>query len=299
MSMKHIIAIPALVLSAVLTSCVRDEVLPCPPLQVQITVKDKNYFNVDRVELEEKLPDNLPLRRYVPTLHYQLRRLLPEGASEIAVSQENFTVNSDAPHHTVTFDESLPHGTYVLTVWGGLPAEVKDVKDNKLSLHPQGAEGSDVYLSNDTLVYNYNSFYYTSELERTKGKLLIEACNLPQPINQEDHHVTGLFDQVQAHGFIYSGQTEINTSHAWLTEGNWVTKTLLSPSVKKDQSVLSMRFYEANAPHRPICVPPDLLITLRRNELTVLRYVYEDGGKFTIYMLVNDNWEEVHGMELD
>ena len=34
-------------LSAILlSSCIRDEILPCPPLQVNIAVKDKNYFNI-------------------------------------------------------------------------------------------------------------------------------------------------------------------------------------------------------------------------------------------------------------
>lgn len=30
----------------VLSSCIRDEIYPCPPLQVKIAVKDKNYFNI-------------------------------------------------------------------------------------------------------------------------------------------------------------------------------------------------------------------------------------------------------------
>ena len=29
------------------SSCIRDSIPPCPPLQVTLTVKDKNYFNID------------------------------------------------------------------------------------------------------------------------------------------------------------------------------------------------------------------------------------------------------------
>lgn len=66
----------SLLLGAVLLTshaCVRDEIEPCPPLQVNIEVKDKNYFNVDKVELEEKLSEELAFRAYIPTLHYTLR----------------------------------------------------------------------------------------------------------------------------------------------------------------------------------------------------------------------------------
>lgn len=34
-------------------SCIKEEIKPCPPLQINIAVKDKNYFNINNVELEE------------------------------------------------------------------------------------------------------------------------------------------------------------------------------------------------------------------------------------------------------
>ena len=71
MRTRHILCM--LLTTAALSSCVRDEIEPCPPLQVNITVKDKNYFNVDKVELEERLPEDLAFREYIPTLHYTLR----------------------------------------------------------------------------------------------------------------------------------------------------------------------------------------------------------------------------------
>ena len=103
------------------------------------------------------------------------------------------------------------------------------------------------------------------------------------------------------------------------------------------------------ATYYPTLVPQDINITMGRNEITILRYVYlEDGGggtvdpdpdpnpdpnpdpdpdpdpdnpdnpdpdepdtpdpdnptppepgEFKIYLRVNDNWELIHGMELD
>ena len=44
-----------LLISAILfSSCIKEEIEPCPALQVSIAVKDKNYFNVDKVALEKR-----------------------------------------------------------------------------------------------------------------------------------------------------------------------------------------------------------------------------------------------------
>ena len=45
--------------------------------------------------------------------------------------------------------------------------------------------------------------------------------------------------------------------------------------------------------------PDDIQITMERNFITVVKYVYRTDNDFTIYVLVNDNWEEVHKMEID
>ncbi len=41
------------------SSCVREDLSECPPLTVKITVKDKNYFNVDKVSFEDRKADDL------------------------------------------------------------------------------------------------------------------------------------------------------------------------------------------------------------------------------------------------
>ena len=85
---------------AVLSSCVRDEIEPCPPLQVNITVKDKNYFNVDKVELEERLPEDLAFREYIPTLHYMLR---DAATGEVVEEQGVFPVDGDGKTFPIPF----------------------------------------------------------------------------------------------------------------------------------------------------------------------------------------------------
>ena len=70
-SLKSILLI--LLTVPALTSCIRDEIEDCPPLHVNIAVKDKNYFNVDKVDMEERRAEDLAFREYVPTLFYMLR----------------------------------------------------------------------------------------------------------------------------------------------------------------------------------------------------------------------------------
>ena len=48
--------------------------------------------------------------------------------------------------------------------------------------------------------------------------------------------------------------------------------------------------------------PEDVKLTMSRNVVTVVRFVYQEGTPgdgFAIYVLVNDNWEQIHSMEID
>lgn len=282
----------------VLSSCVRDDIQPCPPLQVHIVVKDKNYFNVDKVELEERKSEDLAFREYVPTLYYMLR---DAATGEIVEEQGVFEVTSDGQTFPVTFCNCLPHGRYILTVWGGLK-DLKPFDENgghtTITFHPGHTEGNDIYMTNDTLLYDAWNYDYTVEMERTKGKLIIQAVNLPDGIRWSDKTVSGLYGALD-YSFHYSDMTSVYTRAGWETGEAVVTRTVLTPSIRKDGSVLDVNFYDSEQRETPTLIPKDVNITMKRNELTVLRYVYGGNGDFTIYILVNDNWEEIHGMEID
>ena len=56
------------------TSCVREDLDQCPPLRINIEVKDKNYFNVGQTAPEEKRDENQAFRSFVPSLSYRLSR---------------------------------------------------------------------------------------------------------------------------------------------------------------------------------------------------------------------------------
>lgn len=283
-----------LCLLTVLTSCIRDEIPPCPALSVQISVRDKNYFNVHKVEPEPTLSEDLAFREYVPTLTY---RLCPLGSGEAVAEQELFEVTGEDKTLSVRFPDELPHGTYVLTVWGGL-GDLSSLDDARtsLTLHPEGSEGEDVYVTCDTLVYDAWNYDYTVEMERTKGKLIILATNLPGDIAWSRKNVSSLYGTVDS-GFGYAGETSVTTESEWTPGVEVVTKTLLSPS-HPGGSTLRLNFFDSAERIAPASVPDDVTITMKRNELTVLKYVYED-GRYSIYILVNDNWEKVHDMIID
>ena len=203
-SLKSILLI--LLTVPALTSCIRDEIEDCPPLHVNIAVKDKNYFNVDKVDMEERRAEDLAFREYVPTLFYMLR---DAKTGEVVEEQGVFEVKGDEPMVPLTFCECLPHGKYILTVWGGTD-DLTTLNEDRtsLTLHPENVEGNDVYLVNDTLVYDAYNYDYTMEMERTKGKLVVLAEGLPEGFGKMDFSVDNIFGKVNSN-FIYSDRSSV------------------------------------------------------------------------------------------
>lgn len=280
------------------SSCIRDEIPDCPPLRVKIAVKDKNYFNVDKVELEDRKSEDLPLKEYVPTLYWVLR---DAATGEIVDASDLISVADDERTYTADIRQSLQHGKYVLTVWGGLEnPEPLGEDPTTLDFHPDNSEGGDIYMTNDTLQYDAWHNDYTVELERTKGKLIIEKLDLPAEIKESEKSISGLFAKVD-NEFKYTGETSVTSRMKIIPSPQIVTKTVLSPSLRENGSVLSLAFFGNNSDEiESALIPKNVNITMRRNELTVLRYVWvPEKMDFDIYMLVNDNWEKILKMEID
>lgn len=288
----YILLLPLVLFS----SCIRDEIKPCPPLTVNIAVKDKNYFNVDKVALEKSKSEELAFKKYVPTLYYQLR---DAATGNVVEEQGVFQVTGDNKTFPITFCDCIPHGKYVLTVWGGLKDNTP-LGDDPLMilLHEGQKESEDFYMTNDTLIYDAWNYDYIVDLERTKGKLIIQVENLPENVNYSDKTVSRLYEDLNCK-FNYANQTIVQTKAEWRKAPQIVTKTVLAPSTKEKGSVVSVDFYDQPERISPTLTPKDVNVTMARNMLTVLKYVYDDSGDFTIYILVNDNWEEIHGMTID
>ena len=68
-------------------SCIRESLPPCPSLSISLTVKDKNYFNIDdavKLGLMERKADSLPFREYIHSIIFfttKLDRLLSSNAT--------------------------------------------------------------------------------------------------------------------------------------------------------------------------------------------------------------------------
>lgn len=281
-----------------LASCIRDQLDDCPPLRVEIGVKDKNYFNVDKVDMEEQRSDSLAFRQYVPTLFYMLR---DAATGDVVEEQGVFPVEGDGKTVPVDFCPCLPHGKYILTVWGGLDGLSQLSPDHlSLELHRDRQQGGDVYLVSDTLLYDAYNYDYRVELERTKGKLIVQAEDMPGSYNLVYIDVDGLYGKVNSN-FKYSGNVDVCDKTAIPFEPKVRTEMFLAPSVKERGSVLHVDFLKQKPGDGDKHLSPDDVgITMYRNEITVLRYVWDkDKNGFTVYMLVNDNWEQVHGMEID
>ena len=261
-------------------------------------MKDKNYFNVDNVDMEERRSDSLAFREYVPTLLYILR---DAETGEVVEEQGVFPVEGDGKTVPVDFCPCLPHGKYILTVWGGLD-DLSQLSPDHLSLefHRDRQQGGDVYLVSDTLLYDAYNYDYRVELERTKGKLIVQAENLPDKYSLLSLDVDNLFGRVNSN-FQNSERASVCHKQDINAEANVRADVLLAPSIRERGSVLDVNFLkQVPGGDDKWLSPDDVGITMFRNELTVLRYVWDaDKNGFTMYMLVNDNWEQVHGMEID
>ena len=280
-----------------LSSCIHDEPGDCPTLQVQLVVKDKNYFNADQVSLDTPKSESLAFREYIPTLYYTLRNA---DTGEIVEEQGVFNVTGNEPTQLITFCDCLPHGKYALTVWGGI-VDNTSLADNSLTniIHSNGAEGNDIYLAHDTLVYDINHTNYTVNMERVTGKLLIQTGNLPASVRYAAKRISKLYERVN-YKFDYLNPITVNNLDTWEPTEEIVMHAILAPSAGKLQSMLHLDFYETAPPSTPDLTPKDVYITMKRNELTTLKYVYDDERRnFSIFVLSNDGWEIIYDLNIN
>lgn len=293
------------------SSCIRDSIPPCPPLQVTLTVKDKNYFNIDdavKLGLMERKAENLPFRDYVSTLYY----IVHDAEGKVVAEQKNTLVDNDNQTQLITLPESLPYGKYTLTVWGNMKSDEPLGEDaTTAEMEAVGAAANDIYLASATFDYRYGNEEHLLAMERTKGNLLIKAEGIPDNIDFSTKDIQDIYNFVD-NGFHYSSLTDIHTELDWQEIRSEIkSETLMCPSPSYEGSTLSVMFIDKSAAgsqgraaYYPTLEPQDINITMGRNEITILKYVYVDEGgsgegDFEIYLRVNDNWELLHGMELD
>lgn len=286
-----------------LSSCIRDRIEPCPPLQVKIAVRDKNYANIDMVEqktgLDSRVDENRSFRNYVKKLFYVLYNLETE---EVVSVRHLHDVTGEAEMATAYLPEDLPFGKYGLVVWGNILSDEGILADENFGvydLHRDHVEGYDVYMATGELLYDEWHYEYVVEMERLKGKLLIQALNFPGEIGWSKKIVGDVMGNVD-YGWHYSEKETVVTYTEWGMHGDsFVSSTCLAPSVTASGSTIDAALYDQPEMEEPVMQLMTVRAVISRNEITVLRYVYDEyTGNVNIYILMDDGWDEIYSLEI-
>ena len=293
-----------LLLALLAASCIRDDLEPCPPLNIMLSIEDKNYDNVATIEgltgLTLAEPEDQPFRHYIQRLYYTLYRV---DTREAVITKRLHDVQGDAAMANVyDIPADLPYGNYALVVWGNIDSD-QGIMGNggSYDLHQDRVEGYDVYHGLLTFTYDEYNAEFVCPLQRVKGQLLILAEQLPADVNWSRKAVTGVSGNVS-----YDLQYAPGEAATVVTERSWQagltathSETDLAPTVT-DKSTVYVRFFDSETMETPVAEPQPVDVTMRRNEITALRYVYDQQkDQFTIYILVDDSWRVVHAMGIE
>lgn len=301
MRKKNFIKLLSVALSALtLTACIRDKIELCPPLTFTLTVEDKNYHNIKSISamgFGEAVSEELPFKDYVKNMCLRLTNV---ATGEIVMEKPLANVSGTEQTLSYTLPQNLPFGTYSLMVWGNLCANSWSTFPASVELHPQGLPGEDVYLASDTLEYNEQTYDYTLGMKRTKGKLIVEIKDMPDDFGCHTASTTEILRRVDGN-WNYSQPTMVRDTLIWPSLENTAMHTLLAPSSARNNTMLDLRIYGNNLPVGDVWLAPEtVLTTIYRNEITVIRYVYDPCCcRFLIYVLINDHWESLHSLEID
>lgn len=301
--MNSILKILALSLVVVFSSCINDSITDCPPLKIKVVVKDKNYFNIDFIDLISPKDEDLPFGQYIPTLSYAL---IDRVSGKVVDSATIKTTNLVDNHFDLQFGSRIGYGSYRLSVWGGHEDDSRLSKGFKdMALHTVIGSGSDIYLSTKEIDYTPATDQHQMEMQRIKGKLLVYVENLPSKYKYIRSKISGVYGKVTTL-LEYSEEANVEAIHPINPEFSCLAKVHVAPSLKIDQSKLSLDLLEDNSVLRnenPLSenILDGLPLAIKRNEITAIKIVYkgEPDGNHRLLALIDNSWEQIHNSEID
>lgn len=273
-----------LVLLFLVSSCIREDLSDCPPshYEVRVSVKDKNYTNVDHFPQLVRMAEDAPFSSFEGSISYTLH----DAATGILVKESSVSAVSGGDQmYSITFND-VPDGEYTLTVWGNVTTEFPAGV-----LHRDGKEHTDIYMA--TRVLRFDGAYQTAEvpLERMKGKLLLICTNFPSAVNRVEQRVSNVYQSVDA-GLNYAGSAPVSKSVAF--QPFW--GTVLAPTSEEGVSKLKLSFYsDATRAAGPILELPEMDVVIKRNEVSAISIDFKvtDGG-YEVWAFVNGQWVVLH-----
>lgn len=273
-----------IILTALCSSCIKDEDCECPDDShvVNLIVKDKNYFNVnDFPEIAPK-DEKLPFSSFLSNIYYRIRNV---ETGEIVNESAITTVTDENLAYSFTLND-LPQGTYELDARGNLTTDTPIG-----TLHPNQKEHTDIYVANGTLKIGNCNRPDTLYMERTKGKLVVICTNFPNTYTRMQANIKHVYQSSDAH-LVYGGDTEVNTDNPLGS----INEILLAPTPSGSATKVNLTFYSTDMQRAaPPLIVPETEITMSRNELTAIRIDYNKlNNTWDIWVYADGEWALIH-----
>ncbi|MEF9923237.1 MAG: hypothetical protein RR854_01520 [Muribaculaceae bacterium] len=249
---------------------------------VQLFIKDKNYFNIDKIDLLAKNGENSPFQQYVNNIYYELREF---DSGKVLYKSDIIPITHKELSHNISFNK-IPNGKYELTVWGNVTTDVPIGY-----LHFNNNEHTDIYMANTTLIFSSECQTAKLFLERTKGMLAVSVLNYPAGITTVKQSLSSISELVNHH-FEYSGNTLVYKDFAIQP----MLQTVLSPIIGDKKAILSLQFSDGKNSNIHL---PEIPIPIKRNEISIVRVDFDALTiKCKICILIDKEWTIVDELYL-
>lgn len=276
------------VLLVIISSCIREDLSGCPPsaYAVRVSVKDKNYSNVDNFSQLVRMPESSPFSSFEGTIYY----ILTDPSTGKTIRESSITPLSGGEQtYSITFGD-VPDGEYRLTVWGNVTSDYPIGV-----LHRDSKEYVDVYVGSATLKFGPNYQPVEIPLERTKGLLLLVCYNFPSAVTSIEQSVNHIYPSVDAN-LNYMGDTNVLKRVPFQT---FIT-TALSPT-SSGTSKVKLRFFADNLDAaNPFFELPEMDLAVRRNEVSAISVDYKAAdGVWEVQAFIQGEWVTLNRLTIE